>query len=439
MVRDFSEEAKRELEDMIRQLDDEKLCDFTDWIGDRWYDFEEWLGRLDVQKYISNIRAYHRKVLDKNNATILNLEKIFQDVYQVEDAYSQKLKGSIGSLRLFNALLKELSQTILPGNLPFTGEEINHLFSRKFQSYSNLLMAVGQWEAYLELFLEDCRAKGGITEEDKKQYIRIYEEYQKEQTAELNQLLSVLSQEEISEIKFKVYAAEEPYRSIYLTNLTNYTIGNISGSDTGYFTPVRNTINVNMKEEPGNPRGPYTIFFHESGHAIDYNLRDDGTYYSMTYRNGEGKSLQDVIYEDVSRDVERTIRNYVADEECVKRLHSCIMGADKDKIGKLSRSEQQLLKNVQNHYKKILRGAVQEAASDVYGGVTDNIISGSYGHWGETYWYRNGKPTYAQSRELWAEYYSYCITGNKKAQEALAERFPDAKVFLDEMAEAMIK
>ena len=81
-----------------------------------------------------------------------------------------------------------------------------------------------------------------------------------------------------------------------MENFNKYSIGNISGSDTGYFTPGKNTINVNMPEEPGNPRGPYVTFFHESGHAIDYNYEDDGSYFSMTYRNADGQSLQDVLY-----------------------------------------------------------------------------------------------------------------------------------------------
>ena len=105
----------------------------------------------------------------------------------------------------------------------------------------------------------------------------------------------------------------------------------------------------------------------------------------------------------------------------------------------MSKSEQNILKQVQDYYKQELAGAVNEAASDVYGGVTCNIISGSYGHWSDDYWYKNGEATYAQSRELWAEYYSYCSTGNEASMESLTEKFPNAKKFMDEMAGAMVE
>jgi len=53
-----------------------------------------------------------------------------------------------------------------------------------------------------------------------------------------------------------------------------------------------------------------------------------------------------------------------------------------------------------------------------------------------TYWYdKSGKQTYAQSRELWAEYFSYCMTGNEEALESLREHFPEASKVLDSIAE----
>ena len=114
------------------------------------------------------------------------------------------------------------------------------------------------------------------------------------------------------------------------------------------------------------------------------------------------------------------------------------MGAGSVDEDTLSQTEKKLLENIQQHYREDMAGAENEACSDVYGGVTNNIIRGDYGHNGEYYWYdRNGNATRAQSRELWAEYYSYCMTGNEEAMENLREHFPNAAKFLDEMAESM--
>ncbi len=438
MIRDFSAESKENLKSIIKQVEDEELCDFTDWLGDRWLDFEAWIGQLNIKNYADDVSKYHKKVLDKNNTTLENLEKIFEEVYSVDNKYKRKIQDSIDTCRAFNSLISELSNIILPSNGKFNTNNINSLLSIKFQNYTQLLINVGQWEAYLQLFIGNCQLKGGMTEADKLEFIRVYEKYNEEQAKQINELLTKLSEEEINRIKFYVYSAEEPYRSIYLQSVTEYSIGNISGDDTGYFTSQGNTINVDMSEEPNNPRGPYTTFFHESGHAIDYNYNDDGSYYSMTYRNSKGQSLQDVIYQDVSNDVKNTIRMYTSNEESIKNIHKYIMGADTSDINSLSKSEQQLLKNVQAYYSDALQGAVHEAASDVYGGVTNNIIIGSYGHRSETYWYRDGKATYAQSRELWAEYYSYCATGNEDSLASLTERFPNARKFLDEMSASMV-
>ncbi len=89
------------------------------------------------------------------------------------------------------------------------------------------------------------------------------------------------------------------------------------------------------------------------------------------------------------------------------------MSAKNKSLDSLTTKEQDILQKVQKAYELSLQGAVNEAASDVYGGITNNIIHGTYGHWG---------------------YYATC---NKKAMNAFIKRFPNAKKFLDEMAESM--
>ena len=87
MYRDFSDESKKELLGLVRKVEDEKLCNFTDWVGDRWYDFESRIGTLDIRKYIDNVNTYHKKVIDKNNTTEKKIEKIFSAVKSVDRTY----------------------------------------------------------------------------------------------------------------------------------------------------------------------------------------------------------------------------------------------------------------------------------------------------------------------------------------------------------------
>lgn len=49
MKKNFSYNARYQLERMVREVEHEKICAFTDWLGDRWLDFEELIGRLDIK------------------------------------------------------------------------------------------------------------------------------------------------------------------------------------------------------------------------------------------------------------------------------------------------------------------------------------------------------------------------------------------------------
>ena len=125
------------------------------------------------------------------------------------------------------------------------------------------------------------------------------------------------------------------------------------------------------------------------------------------------------------------------DEKMQENLLNYLI-SDKNNRGDLTKTEEKILENVLKAYKKDITGMEKEAYSDIYGGVTDNAIVGNYSHTRENYWYdENGNATGAQAVELWAEYYSYCMTGNEEAMENLREHFPNAAKFLDKMAESM--
>lgn len=63
MYRDFSEKSKQQLLQLVAQVENEKICNFTDLVGDKWLDFQDWIGILDIKKYINNVNLYHKKVV----------------------------------------------------------------------------------------------------------------------------------------------------------------------------------------------------------------------------------------------------------------------------------------------------------------------------------------------------------------------------------------
>lgn len=65
MKRDFSDSAYNELISLVNEVENEKWCDFTDWIGDGWYGFQEWLGVLNISHYIDTYTVKGKMSLEE--------------------------------------------------------------------------------------------------------------------------------------------------------------------------------------------------------------------------------------------------------------------------------------------------------------------------------------------------------------------------------------
>lgn len=125
MRRDFSENSKRNLLNLVSQVENEKWSDFTDWFGDRWYDFQSLIGKLKIKNYIDNVNEYHKKVIDKNNATKTTLEKIFTEVNAVDVQYSSRLSSSKSTLQEMQRYIHALNELVSPVNARFNVDSIN--------------------------------------------------------------------------------------------------------------------------------------------------------------------------------------------------------------------------------------------------------------------------------------------------------------------------
>ena len=263
------------------------------------------------------------------------------------------------------------------------------------------------------------------------------------------------------------YTAEEPYRSLFLDSLGTYTIGRTDLSSS-YFTrsgdetdgTPANSINFGASNSFYHcPKGAYNTFFHECGHAIDYNI-DGETFFSNTYKNG---SNYDMIAGDVYAHIEGEIENYINNkiasgvsnaasyEACsVERIIDCIKNGGDTSI--LSASELKVYKDVKSNIESelnatssnhqyednvgVLHGTLY--VSDICGGVTNNVIVGGRGHWNKEddgpykgeyiYWYNpeTGERTGNHETELWAHYFSFEMTGDQEAMAAMNQYFPNA-------------
>ncbi len=122
MYRDFSESSKNKLLGLVSDVESEKWCDFTDWVGDRWLDFESWIGSLNIKSYVSNVNSYHKKVIDKNNATKKSIEDIFSKVASVDKSYDGILHNILDSLEQWKNYIEQLSEITTPSNGSFNAQ-----------------------------------------------------------------------------------------------------------------------------------------------------------------------------------------------------------------------------------------------------------------------------------------------------------------------------
>ena len=243
MKRDFSEAYKQKLIQMIRQNEDEKWCDFTDWVGDRLLDFSDWIGLLDLYGSISGAEAYTKAILDKNNTSIGQIERIFNDVKEADRQYGGKRIADVKNrIQEYDHFLVRMSDIVNPSNGKFDSGQVSCLLTLAAKFKADLVKikvnADYSEEVYDLLYDKQGRRKkvGDITDIDKNKIIQCYEDTHPKWKEELNKILksgkpNTLTEEDIRNIKFIAYTAEEPYRTIYLDNVERYKIGSIGSED----------------------------------------------------------------------------------------------------------------------------------------------------------------------------------------------------------------
>ncbi len=144
MYRDFSEKSKNKLIGLVSQVENEKISNFTDWIGDRWYDFESWIGKLNIKNYLNNVNEYHKKVIDKNNTTKSTIETIFNAVRSVDYKYYLVFKDKCTQLTLLEKYIQELSEIVNPSNGIFNSNYITTSMSELLEKYITYLNTPGR-------------------------------------------------------------------------------------------------------------------------------------------------------------------------------------------------------------------------------------------------------------------------------------------------------
>lgn len=161
--------------------------------------------------------------------------------------------------------------------------------------------------------------------EERDLYVILYEDYNTDDAELMQGIDDYFTNDgyagyetDLTNIKFLVYTAEEPFKSIYLQTADDLVINQMHYTGTSKFcNGVANAddygiyIDVSDMDQDNKAAMAYTTFFHEWGHLIDYEMGQkayDGTIgaydsYVVMYNADSGYTFTDALQADVEQKI----------------------------------------------------------------------------------------------------------------------------------------
>ena len=323
MIRDFSQEAKYILYENIDSINPKSSYEgIWDYLSDAKGSTKEWIWKLSIAGLLDGVDAYHRLVSERQEANKAEIDRIFENVGKVDAKYAgyfneinEALKSKVDFINRMAATIAikdpvefSAATSSLNTSLLDTQEDEVEILMK---AYKNGLITEfsGKQRAKLDKFAKGQSARLGQDiardgEEEKREsqwlLVDVYRALNPDIAEKFDTLLDS-GNEPIKEfdrynIMYIAYTADEPFRELFLGTLGTYTLGDVTLTDGSFYTSTgnteeysfakKNTVNLNPdKTLYYDVKGPYNTFFHECGHAIDYQLGDNN-YYSRQYMDG---------------------------------------------------------------------------------------------------------------------------------------------------------
>ena len=76
--------------------------------------WKKFFGHLKLDNYTAEADKYYRKLIDVNDASVKDIEKIFNDVYAADETYSKKMSGATESMNDVLLKLRSVKNQIIP-------------------------------------------------------------------------------------------------------------------------------------------------------------------------------------------------------------------------------------------------------------------------------------------------------------------------------------
>lgn len=110
--RDFSQSIKETMIESARETEDEDWWQVTKW--DCWYKIEKLFGGMQWDQYTCKVDEYYRKLIDMNDASVKDIERIFDEVYKIDSEFASKMEQKSNELDSVMSKLQKISESIVP-------------------------------------------------------------------------------------------------------------------------------------------------------------------------------------------------------------------------------------------------------------------------------------------------------------------------------------
>ncbi|MBQ9936559.1 MAG: hypothetical protein IJO70_11990 [Lachnospiraceae bacterium] len=249
---------------------------------------------------------------------------------------------------------------------------------------------------------------------EKTEFIALYEKLYPTDAENMDHLDKIFSkdgytgyEEDLLNIKVLTYSADDPYKSIFIDNISSVKKGDLHYAGWSQASGGKFYINVddmytinpvtNVKEKTGTA---YNTFFHEVSHCIDYKLGEGFKSFTSEYEDSvSGLTLNDALENDVRLRIQEYTNIYFLNNPGItpdeqKAIQAYVEDAIMNQVDKLKYGEPDFsvivgsdpvvgpvdVKDCYDDVVSSINSQVTGFACDNYGGLTGNTLKGSGGY-----------------------------------------------------------
>ena len=112
--RDFSQSAFDIMASAAKEVEEEDWWNVSRW--DCWYRMDKCFGGfiMDYQLLSGDVDTYYRKIIDMNDASVKDIEKILDAVYSLDRQYSEKIYSLSSEMSTLKKQLSDIADSVVP-------------------------------------------------------------------------------------------------------------------------------------------------------------------------------------------------------------------------------------------------------------------------------------------------------------------------------------